>query len=165
MNCRKVNDLLSDYVSECLPENQCRLLESHIRECGGCAAELEALNDMRKMLRALSGREAPVRVWNCIRDKVVDSPCSGSCWVRWFMRPVVVAPTIAVLFLLTIFVIFPSVNSGQTNTVQALVSAPEYGSYISAHSVAQRQQPFNDPDVAFVAAELDKASFVSADRP
>ena len=165
MNCKKVNDLLNDYLSKCLPEDQCCLVELHIRECGDCANELETYQDIRRELRALSYHEAPVHVWSCIREKVAGNRRAESCWSRWIMRPLVIAPALAVLLLLTIFLIHPFGNSDRVTQARALLSAPEYGSYITAHSGVQRHIPFSDPDVAFVAAELDKASFVSVDKP
>ena len=69
------------------------------------------------------------------------------------------APVFAAAVLLAVLLILP----GQMGQGPGLSPAavPEYGRYITAHAGLQQRQAFADPDVTFVAAELEKASAAS----
>lgn len=154
MKCKKATDLICGYIDDCLsPPLRCEF-EAHTQECPECRAELAATEDMLSCLGSLSCRQAPVDCWDGVRERI-SSPQPRSAWGSWFLRPVLAAPALAAALLLGGFLFWPA------NVVepvgQSPASIPEYSHYIAAHSRLQRQQAFTDPDVTFVAAELETA--------
>lgn len=156
MNCKKVADLMSDYMDECLSDKMRVDLEMHMQECSRCKEDLRAMDAMLTNLRSLSGQRSPVNCWAGVRERIVERETSRLSWFAWILRPAIAAPVLALGLLLAVFLAWPSsIENTRTNS---LVSDAEYSRYIGAHSNLQRQQAFADPDVTFITAELEKAS-------
>lgn len=159
MNCGKTSRLICGYVGDCLDSALRREVEAHLEQCPACRAEAQATKDMISCLGALSSRQSPVDCWSLIRDRVVAHETLRTSWALWLARPVVAVPTLAIGLLLAMFMVWPSQIGESPDGVADAVS--DYTHYISAHSRVQRQQAFTDPDVTFIAAELEKASLVA----
>ena len=155
MNCRKVADLMSDYLDGCLADHIRSEVALHLGKCSRCAAELQEMGCMVSSLRALSEHRSPVNCWEAVQSQIVESGVRRSVWWNWVLRPVVAAPALAVAAMFIAFVMwFSPVPQPMTEVASNL----EYSRYISAHSRLQREQAFTDPDVTFVAAELETAN-------
>lgn len=154
MNCKKIREITADYVSGCLPSATRRLYEDHIAGCDECADELNYMSAMIASLGRLGERRSPVDCWPSIRERIARE-ARPKPFIWNLFRPVLAAPIFAVFVLLVVLVV-----SGQLGqSPQSPESIPGYSVYLTAHARAQRVQAFSDPDVTFVAAELENASF------
>ena len=67
LNCRKVAELLIDYVADDLPEDQQSLLERHLCGCVPCAIYMTTYRDTIKLTHALPAEPLPpefaARLW------------------------------------------------------------------------------------------------------
>lgn len=158
MNCKKVSDLMSDYVDEILPEKIRADFELHIKECDECRDGLRVMNDMLADLNSLGGQQIPVNCWASVRERIIERKTRKPLWYSWILKPAIAAPVFALCLLLTIFLAWP--DNIKDPQVTNLVSDAEYSRYIGAHSNLQSQQAFSDPDVIFISAELERASLV-----
>lgn len=164
MSCDEASGLISEYLDGCLAKPALVEFERHIYECDRCSAELRATQDMIASLRSLSERGTPVDCWFHVRGCIAAGVRVESLWRYWLMRPMMAAPALAVMLLLALLFVWPAFAPNQP--ARDIVSVPEYGHYIAAHSGAQRQRTFADPDVTFIAAELEKAgSFSDPAKP
>ena len=59
MNCRRVVDLLLDYVAEELPEGQKAIVDEHFRNCPPCQVYLDSYRITIRLTHQLP-REAPL---------------------------------------------------------------------------------------------------------
>lgn len=159
MNCKEVSGFVSEYVDGCLAGSVQRDFEHHLETCAHCAGEVDATRRLLASLGSLSGQRSPVDCWDHVRASIKSRPADRLRWWRWALRPVVAAPAAAVVAALVALLVWPF---GNAPTASDKAFAPEYSYYIGAHSHLQRQQAFADPDVAFVRAELQKASLVAS---
>jgi hypothetical protein len=159
MNCNKACEVISDYISGHLPHDVRRRYEAHVGECMECAGELDEMRAIIGSLKSLGDCSMPVDCWPAIRARVEDHARARPVWPR-LLRPIVAAPAFAVALLVAAVMIFTGPVSEPPG--QSPASMPEYGHYITAHAGVQREQAFSDPDVTFVAADLEKASLTGA---
>ncbi len=154
MNCKKIREITADYVSDCLPDATRRLYEDHIAGCDECAEELKYMSAMIASLGRLGELRSPVDCWPSIRERLARE-ARPKPFIRNLLRPVFAAPVFAAVVLLVVMVV-----SGQFARVPKSSPAPipAYSGYLTAHARAQRVQVFSDPDVTFIAAELENAS-------
>lgn len=157
MNCREISELISEYIDGQLGDIPRREFESHIEACESCAAEVASTKQMLSSLGSLSSQRCPVDMWQRVRAEVRTVPPRSTPWWRWILRPAVAAPAFALAASLAVFLVWPSADIPQASDKKF---APEYRYYIGAHSHAQREEAFADPDVVFVGAEMQKASLV-----
>lgn len=158
MRCKKIADLMSEYIDNRLAASACREFESHIEQCDRCASELEAMRRMIESLGSLSGQRSPVDCWAVVSQRISqENPYRA--WWRFFARPVLAVPSFAAALLLCAFLLWPA--PVQEPPVNNVVTASEYRDYVTAHARLQRQQRFTDPDVEFISAELETASLRS----
>ncbi len=153
MNCKKAREITSDYIDGSLPHHTRCAYEEHITRCSQCAMELDGMREMLSTLSSLSTRGCPVDCWPAIRGELAEQGRPWSGW-QFLLRPVVVAPTAALAAVLAALLVMPAQMQMSDRSPASMM---EYGHYITAHAGAQRQQAFADPDVTFVAAELEKA--------
>ena len=156
MRCKDAAGSMSDYLAGSLAETAAAELESHLACCPACAAEVSRTRRRVASLTSLSGERSPIDLWAGARARIMAAQTVKALWWRWVIRPVVAAPTAAVMALLALFILWPSPDAPMDKAF-----APEYTYYIGAHSHLQRQQAFVDPDVVFVGAELQKSSLVA----
>lgn len=159
MNCEKIAELMSDYVDGCLPECDCSKLEEHLRSCPQCRQQLESMRFLVDSLGCLSGCKAPVNCWPEVRQRILSRQQAKAAWYTLFFRPVVAVPAAVGAAALALILAWPSVVDEPVPT--QVVTPPEYVHYIGAHSAVQSRQMLTDPDVTFIAAELEKATLVS----
>jgi len=155
MNCKKIAELTSDYIDDCLPVATRKQIDAHTSACPACAALVEEMRDMLHGLRSLSGRTESVDCWGGVRERILCAEIERRPWARLLLRPVIAAPALAAASLALVLAILPMQTREPVG--QDPASFPGYATYVSAHSGAQRQQAFADPDVVFIAAELEKA--------
>lgn len=155
MSCKKVAEVIHDYLDGHLPDAKRCEVESHLEECSHCSAEAENLGSMLECLRSLRDHESPVECWAVVRQRIVRAEERSLAWWKCLMRPIFAAPAVAVVALLTLILVWPSGDGTRSGD---LVSAQEYRHYVGAHSTVQGRQAFADPNVIFVSAELEKAS-------
>jgi len=163
MNCKKACEITSDYIDGCLPHHSRCEYEAHISRCPECAAELDEMRRVLSALSSLSVRGSSVDCWPALRTIIVERGTPRPVW-HFLLRPMVAAPAAALAAVLGALLVLPA--HVQEPPGRSPASMPEYGHYIAAHARLQRQQAFADPDVTFVAAELEKASVAAKpDQP
>ncbi|MGQ9454819.1 MAG: anti-sigma factor family protein [Armatimonadota bacterium] len=153
MNCKKARRTLSDYVDNVLPRSIAADFENHIKECPGCAAELDSVRSTIASLRSLAVRNTPVDLWPRVR-RAVQSVQVGNIARPFYFRPAFIAPAITVTTAAVAMLLLPSPR--QDSRKPDRLSSQEYHQYISYHAHSQ-QNPFVDSDVVLAAVELDKA--------
>ena len=159
MKCEKVVGMISDYIDDTIPGISRWELESHLAGCPGCTAELEATRRLVSRLSSLSCSESPVDCWVGVKEKIACRRIA-LLWSRGrFFRPVFAAPAFALIGVLAFLVVWS--GRGPVTPTGSAFRPPEYASYISAHLRVQRMQAFNDADVPFITAELEKASLAA----
>jgi anti-sigma factor RsiW len=156
MKCKKAVGMISDYIDGTLSGIARREIELHLAECSDCNAEVEATRDLVSRLSSLSCSDNAVDCWSGVKEKIACKRMAIPWWSGRLFRPVFAAPAFALVAILA-FVLMWS-GRGPFAPSPAASPPPEYASYISAHLRVQRMQAFNDPDVPFIAAELEKAS-------
>ncbi len=159
MNCKYVSGLISEYVDGNLTQAEAAEFEAHVSDCPSCSAELEATADLVASLSGLGGLRSPTSSWAGIQSRVAGLDTTGTPWWRWVLRPVVAAPTAAVLALVGISLLLPL--GGRDSLDLNTAVAKEYSYYIAAHSGLQRAQMFADPDAVFIVSEVQKAELLS----
>lgn len=154
MNCRQVGRLICEYIGGCLPSAVSREVEAHLRECPACRREVQCAEEMVSCLNSLSCHKAPMDCWPGVREMIAERESQRSGWFAWIARPVMAAPALAAAVLLAVLLLWPSAVREPSRAPEAI---PGYSHYVTAHSRAQQRQAFTDPDVVFIAAELEKA--------
>lgn len=157
MKCEKVSGLISEYLDGELQSAQALEFEAHTSTCETCSAEVASMRAMLGSLRSLSGMRSPVDCWAQVRARVAVVSQVRTPWWRVALRPAIAAPALAAAASIALFLAWPSGNMPMASDK---AFAPEYRYYIAAHSQAQRHEAFADPDVAFVGAEMQKASLL-----
>jgi len=155
MNCGQIGRLVCDYIGDCLPEALRREVEAHLEECPACRREVQRAEEMVSCLNSLSCHQAPVDCWPGVRDMITKWESRRSGWFAWVARPVMAAPALAAAVLLAVILLWPSTVREQPRAPEAI---PGYSHYVTAHSRAQQRQAFTDPDLVFIAAELESAA-------
>lgn len=156
MNCKRAEQLMSDYIDgnlDCSTETQ---FEAHIAECGGCKESLEIMRSMVSSLSRLSASGMQVDCWDGVRSRISGKKPEGRFQI--FLRPVIAVSSLAVVVMVAVFLML--LGNTEEDSAYSTATVPEYETYISAHSRLQRQQTMQDPDVTFITAELEKASLV-----
>lgn len=157
MKCPVVADLMSEYLDGCLDGEQCAEFEFHIGQCPKCESELRQVRDMISALRSLGGCKSPVDCWERTRERIAQP--ASSQFLQWLLRPVLAVPVVVSALAIALLLTWPA--RMQEPTAAEVVSPAEYSHYLAAHSAAQHRQALNDPEVAFAAAELERARLVS----
>ena len=70
MDCREVRERLSEYQDGALDAAVARALDTHLRECGECAAAVRSLAAVRELLRSLPTTPAPPELLARVREAV-----------------------------------------------------------------------------------------------
>ncbi|MGC8863190.1 MAG: anti-sigma factor family protein [Armatimonadota bacterium] len=161
MNCSRARKNISDYIDGSLPHRSRCEYEAHISRCRECANELDATRKMLSSLSSLAVRGSSVDLWPRLSQAILEPVSPGPFW-RLLVRPVVAAPAAALAAALAVMLFLPTQRMTPPSDVS--VAIPEYAHYIAAHARSQRQQVFADPDVSFVAAELERARLIDAAR-
>ena len=157
MKCVRASDLMSDYVDAELPVVVQVEFELHLESCPECS---KAVGEMRQMVQCLSRLCEPhpgIDCWPGVRGAVLQHEQRGGRWLSWFARPVAWGPAFAACVLVALLALLPL--RGQRSVTTQSPLAVEYKTYMIAHSKLQRQHPLNDPDVAFITAEIENASY------
>lgn len=156
MKCKKFKDMISEYIDSGLSGHERLEFELHAEECLQCSRELEQTESMLLHLSTLGSQKFPVDCWIRVRAEIVQRSVRPS-WRTIFLTPLVAGPALAAIALGATLAMWPWPVQ---NNPQTAMPASEYSKYISAHSYSQRLEPLSDPDVAYVAAELEKVSLV-----
>lgn len=159
MKCGKAVKLVSDYVDGCLAVAVRAEFEAHVSQCERCAAELRDTERLVSSLASLSKGRAPVDCWAGISERITERERRAFSWGGRLLKPAFAVPAVALAIVLALLAVQPS--HIEEEPVRVAVPVAEYDHYISAHSRLQREQAFSDPDVTFVAAELQKASLTA----
>lgn len=162
MNCEKMAELMSDYVDGCLSGQDCSDLETHLTVCRNCREHLESIRAVVTSLKHLAGCRCPVDCWPDVRRRVLDRSHVKPAWHGLLLRPAVAVPAAVGAAVLALILAWPA--HIEEPAAQDLLSPPEYARYIGAHSAVQSRQMLTDPDVTFIAAELEKAALVNREE-
>jgi anti-sigma factor RsiW len=150
---------MSDYVDGSLSDPLKREIDQHVEICHECHTALAEMRQLVRGLGALSERSAPVDCWPDVREAIIEQGYGSNRWLSWFARPVAWVPAFALTVVIALMALLPLSN--HVGSPARSAAAVEYKTYMSAHSRVQRQQPLNDPDVAFITAELESASYTT----
>jgi len=87
MECWNVRQNVSAYLDDAVPEEACREMRQHMRNCGPCAREIERHQRIREALRSLPPMSVPSGLTTRLRvvaSKVRAGSVRGeSGWTRW----------------------------------------------------------------------------------
>lgn len=166
MKCSKVTVLMSDYIDDCLSDAIRVEFELHVQVCEDCSRELVLMNEMLSSLHTMSGMKSPVDCWSAIQARIKHKESIWTVVLRCMTRPCITAPAFALGILLALFLIWPSPmdESGhEQSVVVADKTAPtaaraEFVSFIGAHRQVEREQSYVDPDVTFIATEMERVT-------
>lgn len=165
MKCGKVTDLMSEYIDDCLPGSVRVEFELHIRSCHECSEELAQMRDMVSSLHSLSGQRAPVDCWTAVQARIVLKESVWTVFVRYLMRPYVAGPVFALGILLALFLAWPSpIDDSEMQyqvhapSMKMTATQPEFVQFIGAHNRVEHEQTYIDPDVTFIAVEMERVS-------
>lgn len=166
MKCEKITDLMSDYIDDCLFDTVRVEFELHVQVCEDCSRELALMQDMLTSLQSLSDMKSPVDCWSEVRARISRRESVWSVVLHCVMRPCVAAPAFALGILLALFLVWPSpmddpsleqqVNAPNIRATTA--SKAEFVSFIGAHNRVEHEQDYSDPDVTFIAAEMERVA-------
>lgn len=157
MKCARVSSLMSDYLDEGLPGSVMLEFEEHVRGCRECYEALEETRQVVIQLGSLSQSGTGIDCWPGVRAAIVAEEVRARSWFERFARPLVWGPAFALTLLVAIWVLMPI--RGQRDVHVQGSPASEYSAYLSAHSSLQQRHALNDPDVAFITAEIENASY------
>jgi hypothetical protein len=76
MLCNKVQPLLSEFLDGVLDEDAAIQVSQHLGQCISCRKEFDALSDVQKKLRSLSGMQAPEFLQRLVRVRLAEEPWS-----------------------------------------------------------------------------------------
>lgn len=165
MNCKKVTGLMSDYIDDTLSDTVRIELEMHVQVCEDCSRELSLMQDMLVSLQSLSGLKSPVDCWSEVQARISRRESVWSVVLHCVMRPSVAAPAFALGILLAIFLVWPSpmdespLEQARVPSLRTSTAAnTELISFIGAHNRVEHEQDYTDPDVTFIAAEMERAT-------
>lgn len=161
MNCAKASDLMSDYIDGQLPGQTEQELELHLRDCPRCAVALKELRSMLCGLAELAVRQPTVDCWPAVRMAILE-PKRRAYWLSWFTRPIAWGSAFAVTVVIAVLALLP-LGKGPAEPVR-VGQAAEYRTYMAAHSKVERQHSLSDPNVAFITAEIENASYNTVGR-
>jgi predicted anti-sigma-YlaC factor YlaD len=68
IDCRKVHELLSDYLDDDLKEAVLRDMESHLRECPDCNVQVDGVKKVIRLYREATDDSMPVDIQIRLRD-------------------------------------------------------------------------------------------------
>jgi anti-sigma factor RsiW len=157
MKCARASNLMSDYVDGELPPTTRLEVELHLGDCPECS---RALEDMRRMVQRLGGLSEPragMDCWPGVRSAILEHEQRGVSWLSWFARPVAWGSAFALSVLVAVLALVPL--GGQKDVPAQNALSVEFKTYMTAHSRLQREHPLGDPDVAFITAEIENASY------
>lgn len=157
MKCKKFKDMISEYLDSGLSGHERLEFEIHAEECLECGRELERTEDLLLHLGAIGSQKSPANCWAGVRAEIMRRSVKPT-WRSIILRPIVAGPALAAALIGATLALWPW--AVQDNPAQPPMPASEYANYISAHSYAHSIEPMSDPDVAYVSAELEKASLV-----
>jgi len=86
MNCRQVQSRLADFTVQNLSVRWHRRVETHLRQCARCRAELSAYHTLSSLLDGLPAKEPPRDVWVAVLDRWQD-PTRAPMRRRWVWQP------------------------------------------------------------------------------
>jgi anti-sigma factor RsiW len=158
MKCSRASDLMSDHLDGELPVAVGQEFQLHLERCPECAKALDDMKQMLQCLSRLSDRRTGIDCWPGVRTAILAHEQRGGSWLAWVTRPVAWGSAFALTVLVGILALIPL---GSQRDVAPQITQAEYKTYISAHSKLQRQHPLNDPDVAFITAEIENASYTT----
>lgn len=159
MNCRKLNELASDFIDGTLASQTCERIAEHLKACPECESLVAETRRMVEGLRGLCVGSATCDCWAGVREKILCAEIERKPWTYFLLKPMVAAPALAVGALAVVLALVPLQPNEPVGRDPAAV--PGYSAYVSAHSRAQQQQVFSDHDVVFVTAELERAGFMN----
>ncbi len=160
MNCGKARERISDYLDGRLSEEHLSEFELHIRGCAECAGELDEMRRMVTALRSLAVPRAPIDLWPQVREGIRTAENLIPIW-GIFARPVFMAPVLAVAAAVAVMLILPQPKPLPEKPIK--LSASEYRHYLTEHMRFQKRM-FVDPEVSFIAVELDRANSRAKDE-
>ena len=148
MRCKKLIKILPKYVNGELSERRSALVREHIRNCPDCAAEAQALEKMRSLLRTAGAVEAPEAYWDTYWDrlekKLPHEPLPFRMRSRmWtaiaapFRQPAAVARIAAYVILLALLVYIVAPD-------RIFKEAPESRTYARMPAETAREEVFNE---------------------
>jgi anti-sigma factor RsiW len=74
MDCQSIHEQIGAYVDGELPSEQAAELETHVRGCSACRAELERVQALVAKLEGIAeddrGAQAPPELWSAIEDRL-----------------------------------------------------------------------------------------------
>lgn len=72
MECSKVQSLISEYSVGLIGGRQKAEIEAHLAKCPECAAELEKLTKVMRLVDGLDSKEPPVGLWNGVYNRITQ---------------------------------------------------------------------------------------------
>lgn len=120
MECERIQDLLSDFLDGSLADNGRAEVSAHLRECRGCAAAAEGLENTLRLLRNLPPEKAPPELLDRIRRETAGSAPAKPLWKKLFLPAHVKIPIEAAAAVL----LFLLVYSVQKKEMQATTPPP-----------------------------------------
>jgi RNA polymerase sigma-70 factor (ECF subfamily) len=69
-DCRKVHELLGDYLDQDLRDALCAELEKHMDDCPDCRVHVDSVKKVIRLYRAAKGDELPVDIRIRLQDVI-----------------------------------------------------------------------------------------------
>jgi len=85
MDCLQIEELLSDYIENDLPEDDSRLISLHLKSCSECRLVKETMEEMIDIAPELQ-EEVPFYLKNrlyCIPESIEEDPSYKNSYFKW----------------------------------------------------------------------------------
>lgn len=131
MTCHDVRRRLSPLMDAELPLGEMRMVQEHLRECPGCAAELASLRTSVEALRSLPRLRLKDSLAAEVRHRIeVESRGPGLALLfrpAWMARPLIFPSLVpAALVLVSILAAVAALDRDPTQVVEHAVAPPAY---------------------------------------
>jgi hypothetical protein len=140
MDCRKIEELLSEYIDGVLPEDVAGRVEAHLADCAGCSDAYEEMSRLVGYMRDMETVDEPADLLVNVKARM-DQPSPLTGWLRRvFWPPLVRVPAAAaVLAALAIFLVYRPGMEGAPDVYEFTlrVDAVEEGDELGAGRVAK----------------------------
>jgi len=163
MNCEEINDLLSAYMDNELPEEERRHVATHLDACSSCQAQLNTLKNTVSALRGLKELEVPDVVAHSLRQIAGKEPVKAAPVKKRLTMPalkyLVATGVVAAIALVSVLTVVG--KDGLVDKFATDKAAIKYGQESLQSAPAEKQESFseaNDSAIRGIPAEKSGAA-------
>ena len=108
--CKKIKELLSEYLDAALDEENTLLVKEHLLQCQVCRKELDDLRKMSETLQNLEKTAAPQDFLDKLHTRIKDRKSIDSFLINLLKSPNLKVPVAVCLMILVVFAVLKSTD-------------------------------------------------------